>query len=51
MLAAQLDTDKYQVTIYDKKKAVGRKFLVAGEGGLNLTFNAPLDELINQYQY
>jgi len=49
MLAAQLDTDKYQVTIYDKKKAVGRKFLVAGEGGLNLTFNAPLDELINQY--
>jgi uncharacterized flavoprotein (TIGR03862 family) len=37
------------VTIYDKKKAVGRKFLVAGEGGLNLTFNAPLDELINQY--
>ncbi|MDA7748043.1 hypothetical protein N8883_00200 [Bacteroidia bacterium] len=30
MLAAQLDTDKYQVTIYDKKKAVGRKFLVAG---------------------
>ena len=49
MLAAQLDTDKYQVTIYDKKKAVGRKFLVAGEGGLNLTFNAPLDELINHY--
>ena len=49
MLAAQLDMDKYQVTIYDKKKAVGRKFLVAGEGGLNLTFNAPLDELINQY--
>jgi hypothetical protein len=49
MLAAQLDTDKYQVTIYDKKKAVGRKFLVAGEGGLNLTFNAPLDELTNQY--
>jgi hypothetical protein len=49
MLAAQLDTDKYQVTIYEKKKAVGRKFLVAGEGGLNLTFNAPLDELINQY--
>ena len=49
MLAARLDTDKYQVTIYDKKKAVGRKFLVAGEGGLNLTFNAPLDELINQY--
>jgi uncharacterized flavoprotein (TIGR03862 family) len=49
MLAAQLDTEKYQVTLYDKKKAVGRKFLVAGEGGLNLTFNSNLEELITQY--
>jgi len=49
MLAAQLDTKKYAVILYEKKKAVGRKFLVAGEGGLNLTFNAPLDELIAQY--
>lgn len=36
MLAAQLDTEMYQVTLYEKKKTVGRKFLVAGEGGLNL---------------
>ncbi|HAV26177.1 MAG TPA: aminoacetone oxidase family FAD-binding enzyme, partial [Bacteroidetes bacterium] len=49
MLAAQLDTEKYQVTLYDKKKSVGRKFLVAGEGGLNLTFNSDLEELITQY--
>jgi uncharacterized flavoprotein (TIGR03862 family) len=49
MLAAQLDPEKYQVTLYDKKKAVGRKFLVAGEGGLNLTFNSDLEELIAQY--
>ena len=49
MLAAQLDTEKYQVTLYDKKKSVGRKFLVAGEGGLNLTFNSELEELIAQY--
>ncbi len=49
MLAAQLDTEKYQVTLYDKKKAVGRKFLVAGEGGLNLTFHSDLEELIAQY--
>ena len=34
MLAAQLDTRKYEVAIYDRKKSVGRKFLVAGEGGL-----------------
>ena len=49
MLAAQIDTKKYQVTIFDKKKTVGRKFLVAGEGGLNLTYNSSLEDLINQY--
>jgi len=49
MLAAQIDTDVYDVTLYEKKKAVGRKFLVAGEGGLNLTYNAPLKELSSSY--
>ena len=49
MLAAQLDTRKYEVAIYDRKKSVGRKFLVAGEGGLNLTYSSPTDELIAQY--
>ena len=49
LLAAELDTKKYQVTLFDQKKTVGRKFLVAGEGGLNLTFNAPIEELISQY--
>lgn len=49
MLAAQLDTTKYQITLCEKKKTVGRKFLVAGEGGLNLTYNASVAELIAQY--
>ncbi len=49
MLAAEIDTKKYKVKLFEKKKSVGRKFLVAGEGGLNLTFNAPLKELISQY--
>tara|TARA_B110000090_G_C13352572_1_gene435454 strand:+ start:199 stop:1392 length:1194 start_codon:yes stop_codon:yes gene_type:complete len=49
MLAAQIDTKKYQVTLCEKKKTVGRKFLVAGEGGLNLTYNSSTEELINQY--
>ena len=49
ILAAQLDTKKYQVTLCEKKKALGRKFLVAGEGGLNLTYNSSLEELITQY--
>ncbi|QNM84796.1 TIGR03862 family flavoprotein [Polaribacter pectinis] len=49
MLAAEIDIKKYKVTICEKKKTVGRKFLVAGEGGLNLTFNSTLEALINQY--
>lgn len=49
MLAAHIDTKKYQVTLCERKKSVGRKFLVAGEGGLNLTYNASVEELITQY--
>lgn len=36
-LAAFLDTDIYDVTIFEKKASLGRKFLVAGDGGFNLT--------------
>lgn len=49
MLASKIDTQKYCVTIYEQKKAVGRKFLVAGEGGLNLTFHSEIDELVSHY--
>lgn len=49
MLASELDARKYQITLCERKKGVGRKFLVAGEGGLNLTFDAPVEDLISQY--
>jgi uncharacterized flavoprotein (TIGR03862 family) len=49
MLAAEIDTKKYRVTLCEKKKTVGRKFLVAGEGGLNLTYNSSIEAFINQY--
>ena len=38
-----------QVTIYDAKPSVGRKFLMAGKSGLNLTMDAPLDAIVPQY--
>ncbi|MDX1447326.1 TIGR03862 family flavoprotein, partial [Lishizhenia sp.] len=47
--AAFVDTTKYQVTIYEKKKQGGRKFLVAGKGGFNLTHSEPIDEFIARY--
>lgn len=36
-LAAFLNTDLYDITIFEKKTSLGRKFLVAGDGGFNLT--------------
>lgn len=48
-LAAFLDNEKFEITIYEKNKTAGRKFLVAGKGGFNLTHSAPILELIKQY--
>ena len=37
------------VTVYDHMPSLGRKFLMAGRGGLNLTHNEPLDAFMTQY--
>ncbi len=38
-----------RVTLYEGKPSVGRKFLVAGRGGLNLTHGEPLDQFAARY--
>ena len=38
------------VTVFDAMPSVGRKFLMAGRGGLNLTHSEPLDVLLTRYQ-
>ena len=38
-----------QVTLYDAMASVGRKFLLAGKGGLNLTHSEPLSTFITRY--
>ena len=38
-----------QVSLYDGKPSVGRKFLVAGRGGLNLTHGEPLERFLTRY--
>lgn len=48
-LGCALDTDKYNVTIYERNGALGRKFLVAGDGGLNLTHSENLDAFAKRY--
>ena len=49
MLAATLDPEKYKVTIYERNVALGRKFLVAGDGGLNLTHSEDIELLKTLY--
>ena len=48
-LTSFLDSSKYQIALYEKNKALGRKFLVAGKGGFNLTHAEPLDDFISRY--
>lgn len=38
-----------QVDVYDAMPSVGRKFLLAGRGGLNLTHSEPFDRFITRY--
>ncbi|MFN8117566.1 MAG: TIGR03862 family flavoprotein [Bacteroidia bacterium] len=49
MLACSLDTRKYNVAIYEKNAALGRKFLVAGDGGFNLTHSEDIEQFVNRY--
>src|SRR5204862_2037505 len=38
------------VTVYDAMASSGRKFLLAGRGGLNLTHGEPLPEFLTRYR-
>jgi uncharacterized flavoprotein (TIGR03862 family) len=38
-----------RVTVYDAMASAGRKFLMAGRGGLNLTHSEPLPEFLKRY--
>src|SRR5580700_10651994 len=38
------------VTVYDAMPSPGRKFLMAGRGGLNLTHSEPLDTFLPRYR-
>ncbi|HEY0031319.1 MAG TPA: TIGR03862 family flavoprotein [Bacteroidia bacterium] len=49
MLASQLQEDKFDVSIYEQNAAPGRKFLVAGDGGFNLSHSEELDDFVARY--
>lgn len=47
LMAAEMLADAgHHVTVYDAKSSAGRKFLMAGKSGLNLTKDAPFEDFL-----
>ncbi|MBV9539894.1 MAG: TIGR03862 family flavoprotein [Alphaproteobacteria bacterium] len=49
MAAEVLSAGGARVTVYDRMPSMGRKFLMAGRGGLNLTHSEPFDTFLTRY--
>ena len=50
MTAETLAQSGIGVAVFDAMPSVGRKFLMAGRGGLNLTHSEPLDAFLTRYR-
>jgi uncharacterized flavoprotein (TIGR03862 family) len=50
MAAEVLSAAGQVVTVYDRMPSLGRKFLMAGRGGLNLTHSEPLEHFLPRYR-
>jgi uncharacterized flavoprotein (TIGR03862 family) len=49
MAAEVMAASGVQVTVVEHMPSVGRKFLLAGRSGLNLTHSEPLDQMLTRY--
>ncbi len=49
MAAEILAGNGYAVTLYERKPSLGRKFLMAGRGGLNLTHSEEFESFMRRY--
>ena len=49
MAADYLSKLNYRITIVDQMPTMGRKFLMAGKSGLNLTKNEPIEKFLNNF--
>ena len=50
MAALVLARQGHSIRLFEKKKGPGRKFLIAGSSGLNVTYDAPFEEFHKFYQ-
>jgi len=49
MAAEALSTRGVNVDVYDSMPSLGRKFLMAGKSGLNLTHSEPFEQFVSRY--
>jgi len=49
MAAEVLSQAGVKVNLYDAMPSVGRKFLMAGKGGMNITHSEPFDKFLSRY--
>jgi len=49
MAAEVLSQAGVRVDLYDAMPSVGRKFLLAGKGGMNITHSEPIDDFVQRY--
>lgn len=49
MAATVVSAAGASVSLYEKRRAIGRKLLVAGSSGLNISNDLPLDEFVRHY--
>jgi uncharacterized flavoprotein (TIGR03862 family) len=49
MAAEVLGEGGAQVDLYEAMPSVGRKFLLAGKGGMNITHSEPIDDFVRRY--
>ena len=50
MAAQQLARRGFKVHVYEQNKAAARKFLVAGNGGFNLTHSEEIQSFVTKYE-
>lgn len=52
LMAATKAIEKgHEVVVFEKMKTAGRKFLVAGDGGFNLSHDGEIDEFVSYYSH
>ena len=50
MAASVISRAGYSVTIFEKKSGPGKKLLIAGSSGLNITYDSPIKEFAENYK-